>query len=132
MVFFNDPIEQQDHVERASVWRWPSATTSRGLRKGGASSDIGWGFGVGIATGYATLGRIGFEGRGDYAAVGSVVNLGARLCGHAEDGQILLSPRTTARLESKATVSDAGEMTIKGFSQPVRVSELISIDGLDH
>jgi class 3 adenylate cyclase len=87
------------------------------------------GFGVGIATGYATLGRIGFEGRGDYAAVGSVVNLGARLCAEAEDGQILLSPRAHARVEGRATVRDAGEMTIKGFSQPVRVSELIGLEG---
>ena len=58
-----------------------------------------------------------------------MVNLGARLCGHAGEGQILLSPRTTARLEGKATVTDAGEMTIKGFSHPVRVSELTSMGG---
>jgi adenylate cyclase len=127
LVFFNDPIEQPDHVERA-------VRMALGLRDDVAKLGEGWrqfghrlGFGVGIATGYATLGRIGFEGRGDYAAVGSVVNLGARLCAEAEDGQILLSPRATARLEGRATVRDAGEMTIKGFSQPVHVSELIGL-----
>jgi class 3 adenylate cyclase len=127
MVFFNDPIEQPDHAERA-------IRMALALREDVAELAEGWrrlghrlGFGVGIATGFATLGRIGFEGRGDYAAVGSVVNLGARLCGHAEDGQILLSPRAHARVEGRATVRDAGEMAVKGFSQPVHVSELIGL-----
>ena len=129
MVFFNDPIEQPDHAERA-------IRMAMALRDEVAALSEGWrrlghrlGFGVGIATGFATLGRIGFEGRGDYAAVGSVVNLGARLCAHAEDRQILLSPRTYARLGDRATVRDAGEMPIKGFSQPVRVSEFIGLKG---
>jgi adenylate cyclase len=129
MVFFNDPIEQPDHAERAirmaMALRDDVATLSEGWRRLGHRL----GFGVGIATGFATLGRIGFEARGDYAAVGSVVNLGARLCAQAEAGQILLSPRTHARLEGRATVRDAGEMTIKGFSQPVHVSELIGLTG---
>jgi class 3 adenylate cyclase len=127
MVFFNDPIEQHDHVERA-------IRMAMALRDDVAKLSEGWrrlghqlGFGVGIATGFATLGRIGFEGRGDYAAVGSVVNLGARLCAQADDGQIFLSPRTHARIEARAMVRDAGDMTIKGFSQPVRVSELIGL-----
>lgn len=128
MVFFNDPIEQPDHVERA-------IRMALALRDDVAKLAEGWrqlghrlGFGVGIATGYATLGRIGFEGRGDYAAVGSVVNLAARLCAQAEDGQILLSPRAQARVEGRSTVRDAGEMTIKGFSQPVHVSELTGME----
>ena len=73
------------------------------------------------------MGRIGFEGRADYAAVGSVVNLSARLCAQAEDGQILLGPRTQARLEGTIDVRDGGEVTMKGFSQPVRVAELIGL-----
>ena len=127
MVFFNDPIEQPDHPERAM-------RMAMALRDDVAALADEWrrlghrlGFGIGIATGFATLGRIGFEGRGDYAAVGSVVNLGARLCAQAEDGQILLSPRAHARVEGRATVRDAGEMTIKGFTQPVHVSELIGL-----
>ena len=129
MVFFNDPVEQPDHVERA-------IHMTVALRDDVAKLAEGWrrlghrlGFGVGIATGYATLGRIGFEGRGDYAAVGSVVNLAARLCAQAEDGQILLNSRAHARVEGRATVRDAGEMTIKGFSQPIHVAELISLRG---
>jgi adenylate cyclase len=121
MVFFNDPIEQPDHAELA-------IRMAMALRDDVAALSEGWrrlghrlGFGVGIAT--------GFEGRGDYAAVGSVVNLGARLCAHAEDGQILLSPRTRAGVEARATIRDAGELPIKGFAQPVHVSELIGLKG---
>jgi len=127
MVFFNDPIEQPEHAERAMrmalALRDDVATLTEGWRRVGHRL----GFGIGIATGFATLGRIGFEGRFDYAAVGSVVNLGARLCAQAEDGQILLSPRARARAEGRATVRDAGEMTIKGFSQPIHVSELTGL-----
>jgi len=127
MVFFNDPIEQPDHAERA-------VRMSLALRDEVAQLAEGWrrlghrlGFGVGIATGYATMGRIGFEGRGDYAAVGSVVNLGARLCGAADNGQILLSPRTRARLGGRVEVRDGGEVEMKGFAQPVRVAEVIGL-----
>jgi class 3 adenylate cyclase len=129
MVFFNDPVEQPDHAERA-------VRMALTLRSDVAALADGWrrlghrlGFGVGIATGYATMGRIGFEGRTDYAAVGSVVNLSARLCAHAEDAQILLAPRTKARLEGMIDVRDGGEVSMKGFSQPVRVAELISLLG---
>jgi adenylate cyclase len=127
MVFFNDPVEQADHAERA-------VRMSLALRDDVARLADGWrrlghrlGFGVGIATGYATMGRIGFEGRADYAAVGSVVNLGARLCARADDSQILLSPRTMARLEGRVEVREGGEVEMKGFIQPVRVSELIGL-----
>ena len=127
MVFFNDPLEQEDHVARA-------LRMALGLRSDVATLAAGWrslghrlGFGVGIATGYATMGRIGFAGRSDYAAVGSVVNLAARLCGEAGDGAILLSPRARARLGSSVEVRDAGEMTMKGFSQPVQVAEVIGL-----
>jgi len=127
MVFFNDPVEQADHVARA-------VRMALGLRGDVAELAVGWrslghwlGFGVGIATGYATMGRIGFAGRSDYAAVGSVVNLAARLCGEAGDGAILLSPRARARLGSSVEVRDAGEMTMKGFSQPVQVAEVIGL-----
>jgi adenylate cyclase len=127
MVFFNDPVEQEDHVPRA-------VRMALGLRGDVAALAVGWrslghrlGFGVGIATGYATMGRIGFAGRSDYAAVGSVVNLAARLCGEAGDGAILLSPRARARLGTSVEVRDAGEMTMKGFSQPVQVAEVIGL-----
>jgi adenylate cyclase len=77
------------------------------------------GFSVGIAHGFATLGRIGFEGRFDYAAVGSVVNLAARLCGEAEAGQILVDRRVYAAVEALVEAEPTGELTLKGFHRPV-------------
>ena len=129
MVFFNDPVEQPDHVTRAVRMALDLRGDVATLAEGWRSLGHRLGFGVGIATGYATMGRIGFEGRSDYAAVGSVVNLAARLCGEAGDGAILVSPRARARLGSAAEVRDAGEMTMKGFSQPVQVAELIGLGG---
>jgi class 3 adenylate cyclase len=78
------------------------------------------GFGIGVAHGYATLGRIGFERRFDYAAVGMVVNLAGRLCGEARDGQILVDSRVRAAVEGFATFEDVGELTLKGFNRPVK------------
>ncbi len=130
MVFFNDPVEQSDHAARAVRMALTLRTDVAALADGWRQLGHRLGFGVGIATGYATMGRIGFEGRADYAAVGSVVNLSARLCAQAEDGQILLGPRTQARLEGTIDVRDGGEVTMKGFSQPVRVAELIGLVSL--
>jgi adenylate cyclase len=79
------------------------------------------GFGVGIAHGYATLGRIGFEGRFDYGAVGTVVNLAARLCADAKDGQILVESKVQAAIEEATSTEPAGELQLKGFHRAVRV-----------
>jgi class 3 adenylate cyclase len=127
MVFFNDPVEQEDHVERAVRMALDLRSEVATLTEGWRSMGHRLGFGIGIGTGYATMGRIGFEGRVDYAAVGSVVNLAARLCAEAGDGSILLSTRARARLGARVTVRDAGEMTMKGFSQPVAVAEVIGL-----
>jgi class 3 adenylate cyclase len=76
-------------------------------------------FGVGVAMGYATLGRIGFEGRFDYAAIGTVVNLASRLCDEAEGGQILISQRVYSEIEGLVEAEALGQLTLKGFSKPV-------------
>ncbi|MGZ6342694.1 MAG: adenylate/guanylate cyclase domain-containing protein [Candidatus Limnocylindrales bacterium] len=129
MVFFNDPVAQEDHplraVQMALALRADVAELAQGWRRLGHQLGLG----IGIGTGYATLGRIGFEGRFDYAAIGSVVNLTARLCAEAGDGVILLSPRAHARLVDSVTVTDVGERTIRGFAQPVRVVEVIGLVG---
>ncbi len=127
MVFFNDPVEQPEHAERAVRMALALRTDVAALAEGWRLMGHALGFGVGIATGYATMGRIGFEGRVDYAAVGSVVNLAARLCAEAGDGAILISPRTRARMGEHVKVADAGEMSMKGFSHPVRVAEVIAL-----
>jgi class 3 adenylate cyclase len=87
------------------------------------------GFGVGIAHGYATLGRIGFEGRFDYGAVGTVVNLAARLCVHARDGQILIDPRVRTAVESVAVTEPAGELALQGFHRPVASFNVRALHG---
>ena len=91
------------------------AALARGWRKRGYAL----GFGVGIAGGYATIGTIGFEGRLDYGAIGTVTNLAARLCGEAEDGQILVSPRIFSKVERQVDAESVGELSLKGFHRPV-------------
>jgi adenylate cyclase len=83
----------------------------------------GWdlALGVGIAQGYATIGAIGFEGRMDYGAIGTVTNLAARLCGEAAGGQILISARVAGAVETIAEADDVGPITLKGLARPVPI-----------
>ena len=119
MMFFNDPFPIEDAPLRAV--RMALAMQSRvadlivDWRKRG--HDLG--LGIGVAVGYATMGRIGFEGRFDYGAVGSVVNLAARLCSEAKGGQILLAPKALAAVEDAVSAEPVGELTLKGFHKPV-------------
>jgi adenylate cyclase len=84
------------------------------------------GFGMGIALGYATLGQIGFERRLEYAAIGSVTNLASRLCDEAKAGQIVVSQRAFAMVEQWAEAREIAPLTLKGFSRPVPVVEILS------
>jgi adenylate cyclase len=119
MIFFNDPVPVPDPQERAVrmalAMRARVEDLARGWRKRGWELD----FGVGIAQGYATIGAIGFEGRWDYGAIGTVTNLAARLCGEAQPGQILVSRRLHAMLEDLVEAVPVGELSLKGFSRPV-------------
>jgi class 3 adenylate cyclase len=74
---------------------------------------------MGIAYGYATLGTIGFEGRSEYSAMGTVVNLAARLCAEARDGQILVDSKVRAAINERATTESMGELTLKGLRRPI-------------
>jgi len=120
MVLFNDPLPCPDPsrraVEMAIEMRDQVGAVAAKWRKRGHEL----GFGIGIAHGYATLGRIGFEGRFDYGAVGPVVNLAARLCADAKDGQILIESKVQAAIEACVATEDAGELLLKGFHRPVR------------
>jgi adenylate cyclase len=119
MVFFNDPIPCPDPaaqaVRMAVAMRQRVGELTEIWRKRGHHLDLG----VGIAQGYATLGKIGFEGRFDYAAIGTVTNLAARLCGEAAGGQILISQRVYAAVEALAVADQVGELSLKGFVKPV-------------
>lgn len=84
-------------------------------------------FSVGIALGYATIGRIGFDGRYDYGAVGSVLNLASRLCDQAGSGEILLSERALAEIEGSVEAEPAGMLSLKGFPKPVPAFRLLGV-----
>ncbi len=105
MIFFNDPLPQEDHVERAVRMAIEMRDRFQSLQDGWRKRGYELGFGVGIATGYATLGRIGFEGRYDYGAIGNVVILASRLSSQAAENQILLSQRAHAMVEGWWTLS---------------------------
>ena len=128
MVFFNDPLPCEDGPARAIRMAVDMRTRLRELAEGWARRGHDLSFAAGIAQGYATLGRIGFEGRYDYAAIGSVTNLAARLCAEAAPWQILVTQRVYAEAEDVAVGEPVGELTLKGFSRPVPA---FNIRGLD-
>ena len=115
MVFFNDPVLQADHVERSV--RMAMAMRDRFAVLNGRWAKLGFdlGLGIGIATGYATLGRIGFEGRYDYGMVGTAVIVASRLSSAASPNQILLNPRAHAAVEELVDVEDVGALELEGF-----------------
>jgi len=125
MLFFNDPIPVADPTNRAV--RMAIAMRDRAAELSSAWRRHGYdlGFGVGVARGYATLGRIGFEGRFDYGAVGSVVNMASRLGNAAAAGQILISLRVFAEVEDVIDAEPAGELEMKGFHGPQQVFNVI-------
>jgi adenylate cyclase len=120
MVWFNDPIPCDDPCGRAVRMGVEMRDRVAELGVNWRKHDHDLGFGIGIAHGYATLGRIGSEQRSDYAAVGMVVNLAARLCGEAEDGQILIDSKVRAAVENVATTDLVGDLTLKGFNRRVK------------
>jgi class 3 adenylate cyclase len=127
MIFFNDPVPvpnpQERAVRMAVAMRERVDELMRGWRKRGYELD----FGVGIAEGYATIGAIGFEGRWDYGAIGTVTNLAARLCGEAKPGQILVSRKLHGRVEDLVVAELVGELALKGFSRPVSAFNLTAL-----
>lgn len=124
MAIFNDPLPCENPplqaIRLALAMRDAMRIRAEEWRKLG--HDLG--FGVGISLGYATLGLVGFEGRYDYCANGSVVNLAARLSDEAADGQILISQRAYNAVSEQVEIEDIGEMKLKGFVNPVRVLDV--------
>jgi class 3 adenylate cyclase/CheY-like chemotaxis protein len=119
MVMFNDPLPVPDPALRATRMALEMRKVVESLTPKWKALGHDLGFGVGVALGYATLGRIGFEERFDYAAVGSVVNLAARLCGEAKNGQILVDRKVHAAIQSQAQCDAVGELSLKGFHRPI-------------
>ncbi|OGK95504.1 MAG: guanylate cyclase [Candidatus Rokubacteria bacterium RIFCSPHIGHO2_02_FULL_73_26] len=129
MIFFNDPAPVPDAPQRAV--RMAAAMRARVDELLVAWKKRGWelDFGVGIAQGYATIGAIGFEGRMDYGAIGTVTNLAARLCGEAKPGQILISQRVLGAVEDLVEVEALGGLTLKGFARPVPAFDVRALRG---
>ena len=126
-LFFNDPHEVPDAplraIRLACALREEMAQLTPAWRKRGYEL----GMGAGIALGYATCGEVGFEGRSDYAAIGSVTNLAARLADEAADGHVLIAQRLYAEVETDVEVEPAGEFTLKGFQRPVTAFNVIAV-----
>jgi adenylate cyclase len=120
LVLFNDPLPCPDAPKRAIRMAAEMRDCMAGLSEGWRKHGHELGFAAGIAHGYATLGRIGFEGRFDYSAIGTVVNLAARLCSQALAGQILIDPKVYAAVEAEVDAEPAGELTLKGLSRAIR------------
>jgi class 3 adenylate cyclase len=126
LVFFNDPLPCEDPASRAV--RMALDMRDAVTELAGAWSQRGHkiGFGVGIAQGYATIGQIGFEGRFEYSAIGTVTNLAARLCSEAADGQIVVSQRIATQVDGLVTMSALGDLSLKGLSRPIRAFNVIA------
>jgi class 3 adenylate cyclase len=129
MVFFNDPLPVENHelqaVRLALAAQERFAELAESWRKRGSELALG----VGIASGYATLGRIGFEGRYDYGALGPVTNLASRLSTEAKPGQTLIAQRVFAAVEEEVDAEPVGELELKGFGRPVVAYEVLGTSG---
>lgn len=128
MVFFNDPLPCDDAPQRALRMAVAMRTRIRELAEGWTRRGHDLGFSLGISQGYATLGRIGFEGRFDYAAIGSVTNLADRLCSAAKPWQILTTQRVLSEADGAAIGDPVGELMLKGFSRPVKTYDVKGLD----
>jgi class 3 adenylate cyclase len=132
MVFFNDPVAVEDHelqaIRLALAAQERFAELAQGWRKRGTELGLG----IGIEAGYATLGRIGFEGRYDYGALGPVTNLASRLSTHAAAGQVLIGQRAYGAVEEAVNATPAGDLELKGFARPVSAYEVRGLRGDSH
>jgi class 3 adenylate cyclase/putative methionine-R-sulfoxide reductase with GAF domain len=120
MGFFNDPVPIEKHELRAITMALALRERFTDLEDVWSKRGIDLGLGIGIAAGYATLGRIGFEGRYDYGAIGPVTSLASRLSSYAGPGQILIDPHVFAAVEDLVLAETIGEIELKGFSRPIR------------
>ncbi len=127
MIFFNDPVLVPNPAERgvrmAVAMRDRVSEITTRWRRRGYELDLG----IGIAKGFATIGAIGFEGRWDYGAIGTVTNLAARLCGEAKPGQILISPRVVGEIEDLLEAEEVGPLTLKGLARPVAALNIVRL-----
>jgi class 3 adenylate cyclase/putative methionine-R-sulfoxide reductase with GAF domain len=126
MVVFNDPVPVENPALQAVLMALEMRDAIGVLTEAWHRWGHDIGFGIGIAHGFATLGTIGFEGRFDYAAIGTVSNVASRLCDEAKPGQILISSRVLTKVENAVTVEPVGEFTLKGIRRPMTAYNVLS------
>jgi adenylate cyclase len=126
MVVFNDPIPVDNPALQAVQMALEMREAIGALTEKWRQLGHEIGFGIGIAHGYATLGTIGFEGRFDYAAIGTVSNVASRLCDEAKPGQILISPRVLMAAKDAATIEPVGEFELKGIRRPLAAYNVLA------
>ena len=126
MVYFNDPLPCPSHAQQAVKMAIAMRQAIYGLQEEWRKRGAQLGAGIGITTGYATIGAVGFQDRLDYSAIGPVTNLAARLCSEAQHGQILVSDRVLA-LVKDLIAEPIGELALKGIQRPVAVSQVIGM-----
>jgi adenylate cyclase len=126
MVIFNDPVPVENPTLQAVLMALDMRTAIGAMIQKWRLLGHDLGFGIGIAHGFATLGTIGFEGRYDYAAIGTVSNVASRLCDEAKPGQILISPRVMLAVDKTVTVELVGEFTLKGIRRPMAAYNVLA------
>jgi class 3 adenylate cyclase/CheY-like chemotaxis protein len=129
MVFFNDPLPILQPARRAVEMAFAMQEDALTLAAHWKKRGYVLGLGIGISQGYATVGAIGFEGRIDYGAIGTVTNLANRLCDLAEPGHILVSQRVYAEVENSVFAEDIGDVGLHGFGRSVRAFRLLDLKG---
>jgi adenylate cyclase len=127
MILFNDPLPCPDHALQAVRMAAAVRAQVQGLAEDWRRNGYQLGIGVGISQGFATLGRIGFQERFDYAAIGTVVNFASRLCDAAKDGQILINDPVLAALDGAVTTEPLGALSLKGLSNPVSAHNVVEV-----
>ncbi len=127
MVIFNDPLPSDDPVFNAAKLGLEMMAAFEETRRYWQKLGHEIGLGIGVAYGYATLGLIGSEGRYDYTAIGNVVNIAARLCDRADDGEILIDKRASVEIEDKVRMEAIGSLDLKGVGKPVETYKVIGV-----
>jgi adenylate cyclase len=127
MIFFNDPVLVPNPAERALRMAVTMRERVNDISIGWRKQGYDLGLGIGIAQGFATIGAIGFEGRFDYGAVGTVTNLAARLCGEAKSGQILTNRKTLSEFDQLVEAEPIGDLKLKGFANPLAAFNIAAL-----
>ena len=129
MVFLGDPVPVEDAAQRAVALSIAMREAALELSAKWKKRGVDLGLGIGVAQGFATVGAIGFEGRIDYGAIGTVTNLAARLCQQAKAGEIILSQRVFAEVSETIEAEDLGELQLHGFARPARAYRWLGAPG---